>query len=196
MSLSRTENIRRLRIHPTPVRRRPRRVLRMVQSEPGSRRPPGAASICSRPTARSRLPASCEASISPTTLPGRRSTSPASKARSSTSSSTCAWDRRRSGSGIGAHRRRRPPSGLSLRRARARHLVPRGQLDRDVPVLDGIHPRTEHEVHPLDPDLAIDWPTVGRSGEPLNITLSAKDTAAPSLQDAVSAGLLPTFGEG
>lgn len=59
-------------------------------------------------------------------------------------------------------------------------------------------PEREHEVHPpLDPDIAIDWPTVGRSGEPpLNITLSAKDTAAPSLQDAVSAGLLPTFGEG
>lgn len=60
----------------------------------------------------------------------------------------------------------------------------------------GYAPEREHEVHPLDPDIAIDWPTVGRSGEPLNFTLSAKDTAAPSLQDAVSAGLLPTFGEG
>lgn len=58
----------------------------------------------------------------------------------------------------------------------------------------GYAPEREHEVHPLDPDVAIDWPTVGRDGQPLDITLSAKDSAAPSLQDAVAGGLLPTFG--
>ncbi|MDG4802574.1 dTDP-4-dehydrorhamnose 3,5-epimerase family protein [Micromonospora sp. WMMD980] len=45
-------------------------------------------------------------------------------------------------------------------------------------------PAAEHTVHPLDADLAIDWPTA----TPL---LSARDEAAPSLAEARAAGLLP-----
>ncbi|MFC7590554.1 dTDP-4-dehydrorhamnose 3,5-epimerase family protein [Nonomuraea antimicrobica] len=48
-------------------------------------------------------------------------------------------------------------------------------------------PAREHGVHPLDPDLAIEWPL---DGEPV---LSAKDAAAPTLQQALDAGLLPTW---
>lgn len=44
-------------------------------------------------------------------------------------------------------------------------------------------PELDHDLDALDPDLAIDWPTVGRDGAPLNITRSAKDTAAPRLRD-------------
>jgi dTDP-4-dehydrorhamnose 3,5-epimerase len=53
----------------------------------------------------------------------------------------------------------------------------------------GYAPAREHGVHPLDPDLGIEWP----SGiEPL---LSAKDAAAPSLAQARAAGLLPVHEE-
>ncbi|MFI7216434.1 dTDP-4-dehydrorhamnose 3,5-epimerase family protein [Micromonospora maritima] len=48
-------------------------------------------------------------------------------------------------------------------------------------------PTAEHTVHPLDPDLAIDWP----AGTPL---LSDRDAAAPSLAEARDAGLLPDYG--
>ncbi|MGI9206556.1 MAG: dTDP-4-dehydrorhamnose 3,5-epimerase family protein, partial [Rhodococcus sp. (in: high G+C Gram-positive bacteria)] len=54
-------------------------------------------------------------------------------------------------------------------------------------------PEREHEVHPLDPEIGIDWPAVGRDGAPLEYELSAKDRAAPTLADARSAGLLPEF---
>jgi dTDP-4-dehydrorhamnose 3,5-epimerase len=46
------------------------------------------------------------------------------------------------------------------------------------------NPRAEHAVHPLDPDLGIDWPIA----EPV---LSARDAAAPSLVRAGAEGLLP-----
>ncbi|MEU6414819.1 dTDP-4-dehydrorhamnose 3,5-epimerase [Microbispora sp. NPDC046933] len=46
-------------------------------------------------------------------------------------------------------------------------------------------PGREHGVHPLDPDLGIEWPA---DVEPI---LSAKDAAAPSLKEAREAGLLP-----
>jgi dTDP-4-dehydrorhamnose 3,5-epimerase len=46
-------------------------------------------------------------------------------------------------------------------------------------------PGREHEVHPLDPAIGIDWPL---DGEP---TLSPKDAAAPTLDEAARAGLLP-----
>jgi dTDP-4-dehydrorhamnose 3,5-epimerase len=49
------------------------------------------------------------------------------------------------------------------------------------------NPTGEHTVHPLDPDLAIEWPVE----EPL---LSDRDAAAPSLADARAAGLLPSYG--
>lgn len=45
-------------------------------------------------------------------------------------------------------------------------------------------PAREHGVHPLDPELGIDWPVP----EPL---LSARDAAAPTLAEAREAGLLP-----
>ncbi|WP_432511982.1 dTDP-4-dehydrorhamnose 3,5-epimerase family protein [Kineococcus sp. SYSU DK001] len=57
----------------------------------------------------------------------------------------------------------------------------------------GYAPGREHSVDPLDPDLAITWPTHGRDGSGLAIRLSEKDSAAPSLQQALSAGRLPTW---
>ena len=47
-------------------------------------------------------------------------------------------------------------------------------------------PGREHSVHPLDPDLAVDWP----AGTPV---LSDRDAAAPSLAQAQAAGLLPDY---
>jgi dTDP-4-dehydrorhamnose 3,5-epimerase len=47
-------------------------------------------------------------------------------------------------------------------------------------------PTAEHAVHPLDPDLAIEWP----ADEP---QLSARDDAAPSLVEARESGLLPDY---
>lgn len=52
-------------------------------------------------------------------------------------------------------------------------------------------PGREHGVHPLDPDLAIAWPTQGRDGRPLTPLLSPKDAEAPTLADAQAQGLLP-----
>jgi dTDP-4-dehydrorhamnose 3,5-epimerase len=45
-------------------------------------------------------------------------------------------------------------------------------------------PAREHGVHPLDPDLAIAWPTHGRDGRTLDLQLSDKDAEAPSLAEA------------
>ncbi len=52
---------------------------------------------------------------------------------------------------------------------------------------EGYDPGAEHGVHPLDPDLAIDWP------EGLELVLSDKDAAAPSLAEAQAQGLLPSY---
>ncbi len=57
----------------------------------------------------------------------------------------------------------------------------------------GYNPDREHEVHPLDPEIGIDWPTTGADGTPLTYELSAKDQAAPTLADAHEAGHLPNF---
>ena len=54
-------------------------------------------------------------------------------------------------------------------------------------------PSLDRDLHPLDPDVAIDWPTVGRDGAPLEFQLSPKDTAAPSLAELIRAGVLPRF---
>lgn len=51
-------------------------------------------------------------------------------------------------------------------------------------------PKREHGVHPLDPEIGIDWPLP--AGQ---LLLSDKDAAAPSLAEARGAGLLPTFAE-
>ncbi|MFJ2776079.1 MULTISPECIES: dTDP-4-dehydrorhamnose 3,5-epimerase family protein [unclassified Kitasatospora] len=48
------------------------------------------------------------------------------------------------------------------------------------------NPTGEHAVHPLDPDLGIEWPTDAPQ-------LSARDAAAPSLAEALATGLLPDY---
>jgi len=48
------------------------------------------------------------------------------------------------------------------------------------------HPEREHGVHPLDPELGIEWPVA----EPV---LSARDAASPSLAAARQQGLLPDY---
>lgn len=55
----------------------------------------------------------------------------------------------------------------------------------------GYNPTGEHGIHPLDETVGIEWPTVGRDGQPLTPLLSPKDEAAPSLIDAKAQGLLP-----
>lgn len=55
----------------------------------------------------------------------------------------------------------------------------------------GYAPGREHGIHPLDPEIGIAWPTVGRDGEALTPLLSDKDAAAPGLAQAQQRGLLP-----
>ncbi|NTW38589.1 MAG: dTDP-4-keto-6-deoxy-D-glucose epimerase [Cellulomonadaceae bacterium] len=57
----------------------------------------------------------------------------------------------------------------------------------------GYAPGREHGIHPLDPELAITWPTSDRAGLPLTAQLSEKDAAAPSLSQARDEGRLPRF---
>lgn len=57
----------------------------------------------------------------------------------------------------------------------------------------GYSPGREHGIHPLDPEVGIEWPTTGRDGSPLVPQLSEKDLAAPSLSEARAQGLLPTL---
>jgi dTDP-4-dehydrorhamnose 3,5-epimerase len=54
-------------------------------------------------------------------------------------------------------------------------------------------PGREHGVNPLCPTVAIDWPTTGRDGKPLELLLSDKDTDAPDLAAAQEQGLLPQY---
>jgi dTDP-4-dehydrorhamnose 3,5-epimerase len=49
-------------------------------------------------------------------------------------------------------------------------------------------PSREHAIHPLDPDLAIEWPAEAPQ-------LSARDLSAPSLAEARDKGLLPDYRE-
>jgi len=56
-------------------------------------------------------------------------------------------------------------------------------------------PAREHEVHPLDSDIGIEWPATGRDGALLEFEFSAKDSAAPTLAEAAAAGLLPNYDE-
>jgi dTDP-4-dehydrorhamnose 3,5-epimerase len=48
-------------------------------------------------------------------------------------------------------------------------------------------PGREHGVHPLDPDLAIGWPS------PVHVVMSTKDATAPSLRAMQEAGHLPSW---
>ena len=49
----------------------------------------------------------------------------------------------------------------------------------------------EHGIHPLDATVGIEWPTQARDGSPLTPLLSDKDSAAPTLAEALATGLLP-----
>ncbi len=50
------------------------------------------------------------------------------------------------------------------------------------------NPTGEHEIHPFDPELGIDWGIA-----PDEASLSGKDAAAPGLQQAKELGLLPRY---
>ena len=54
---------------------------------------------------------------------------------------------------------------------------------------EGYAPAREHGVHPLDPELAIAWPSPGGA------LLSDKDAAAPTLAQARADGLLPSYAD-
>ncbi|MFI2367144.1 dTDP-4-dehydrorhamnose 3,5-epimerase [Streptomyces sp. NPDC018833] len=54
---------------------------------------------------------------------------------------------------------------------------------------EGYAPEREHGIHPLDPDLGIEWP-----GDVAPL-LSDKDAAAPTLAEAERTGLLPRYEE-
>jgi dTDP-4-dehydrorhamnose 3,5-epimerase len=56
-------------------------------------------------------------------------------------------------------------------------------------------PEREHGVHPLDPEIGIQWPTEGRDGRPLEPLLSPKDAQAPSLAEVRASGVLATYDE-
>ena len=48
-------------------------------------------------------------------------------------------------------------------------------------------PATDHDVHPLDPEIGIRWPAG------IDVILSPKDQAAPSLAQLREAGVLPSY---
>jgi dTDP-4-dehydrorhamnose 3,5-epimerase len=54
-------------------------------------------------------------------------------------------------------------------------------------VSENYNPGREFIVHPLDPEIGIEWPV---DGEPV---LSTRDAAAPTLAQALADGLLPQF---
>ena len=56
-------------------------------------------------------------------------------------------------------------------------------------VSSGYSPGREFGIDPLDPDLALPWPA------DLEFELSAKDVAAPTLEQARGQGLLPTMAQ-
>ncbi|WP_078321324.1 dTDP-4-dehydrorhamnose 3,5-epimerase family protein [Mycobacteroides chelonae] len=59
----------------------------------------------------------------------------------------------------------------------------------------GYAPGREHGINPLDPTIAIQWPTSRPDGTELSLVVSEKDSAAPSLIDAQESGLLPVASE-
>ena len=52
-------------------------------------------------------------------------------------------------------------------------------------------PAREHGIDPFDPEIGIVWPTEDREGRPLELTMSDRDRAAPSLAEVRGLGLLP-----
>jgi dTDP-4-dehydrorhamnose 3,5-epimerase len=59
----------------------------------------------------------------------------------------------------------------------------------------GYAPGREHGVNPLDPAIGIDWPIAARDNSPLTLQLSEKDSVAPTLAEARTLGLLPSYGD-
>ena len=59
-------------------------------------------------------------------------------------------------------------------------------------VSTGYDPDREHGIDPFDPEIGIAWPTEDRDGRPLELTLSDRDRAAPSLAEVRASGLLAT----
>ena len=56
-------------------------------------------------------------------------------------------------------------------------------------VTEPFAPTREHGINPMDPDLALPWP------QDLAPKLSDKDSAAPTLSEAESSGLLPRYAD-
>jgi len=52
-------------------------------------------------------------------------------------------------------------------------------------------PTAEHALDPFDPRIGIAWPTHDRDGQPLTLSMSPRDAAAPALQDALDRGAPP-----
>jgi len=57
------------------------------------------------------------------------------------------------------------------------------------------NPTREHGINPMDSTIGIAWPKVDRAGRPMELLLSEKDTAAPSLLEQQAAGMLPKYDE-
>lgn len=57
----------------------------------------------------------------------------------------------------------------------------------------GYNPGREHGVSPVDSEVALKWPDRDLAGRSLQVILSEKDTAAPSLAEAREQGLLPDY---
>lgn len=57
----------------------------------------------------------------------------------------------------------------------------------------GYNPGVEHGIHPMDPEIGIDWPSIGRNGEALQFELSVKDAGAIGITEASDSGLLPRY---
>ena len=55
-------------------------------------------------------------------------------------------------------------------------------------VTDYYKPQAEHAINPRDRDLGLEFPFSGQE-----LLVSAKDREAPSLQDALASGMLPTW---
>jgi len=54
-------------------------------------------------------------------------------------------------------------------------------------------PGREHGIHPLDPQIGIEWPTESPTGEAIRARMSPKDDAAPTLAEVQERGLLATY---
>ncbi|MDO5672168.1 MAG: dTDP-4-dehydrorhamnose 3,5-epimerase [Actinomycetaceae bacterium] len=60
---------------------------------------------------------------------------------------------------------------------------------------EGYNPGREFGINPTCPEVALTWPDKDVDGNPLEVLLSDKDTAAPGLSEALSQGILPTWND-